>query len=110
MKTMARHVSGVMMAVVLMLLSLPSCSSVTPHENFRAHMNSNVGSSIDKPREPGVALARYLLGSRDLPNGNIENEYLDRGSCRYFFEFDPKTRIIIGWRFEGSERDCEIVP
>lgn len=110
MTRMIRSVGSAMVTVVLMLLSLPSCSSVTPHENFKAHMASNVGSPIDKPREPGIALAKYFLGSRVLPNGNIENEYQDRGTCRYFFEFNPKTRIIVGWRFEGSERDCEVVP
>jgi len=73
-------------------------------------MEFNVGSSIDKPREPGVALPKYLLGSRTLQNGNIENEYQDRGTCRYFFEFNPETRIIVGWRYEGSEKDCAIVP
>lgn len=96
MERLIQSVGSVMVAVVLMLLSLPSCSSVTPHENFKAHMDSNVGSSIDKPRESGVALAKYLLGSRILSNGNMENEYQDRGTCRYFFEFNPRTRIIVG--------------
>lgn len=110
MKSMNRFIGSVMVVVGLILLAPPSCGSMTPHENFKAHMASNVGSLIDNPREPGVALDKYLLGSRILPNGNIENEYQDRGSCHYFFEFDPKTRIIIGWRFEGSERDCAVVP
>jgi hypothetical protein len=43
-------------------------------------------------------------------NGNIENEYRFRGTCRYFYEIEPKTGRIVGWRFEGSERDCEIIP
>jgi hypothetical protein len=93
-----------------LMLVLSSCSALTPHENFRAHMESNVGSSIDKPREPGVALPRYLLGSKTLLNGNIENEYRDRGTCRYYFEYNPLTRIIVNWRFEGSEKDCVIAP
>jgi hypothetical protein len=51
-----------------------------------------------------------VFNSKTLFNGNIENQYRYRGTCRYFFEVDPKTRKIVGWRFEGSERDCEIVP
>lgn len=93
-------------------LAIVSCAyfAMDPHENFKAHMQQNVGSSIDSPLEPGVALPKYLLGSRDLPNGNIENKYMDRGACRYFFEYDPATRIIVDWRFEGSEKDCVISP
>jgi hypothetical protein len=59
----------------LLLLVLSSCSTLTPHENFKAHMESNIGSSIDQPREPGVGLSKYLLSTVALPNGNIENEY-----------------------------------
>ena len=93
-----------------LLLILPARSTITPHENFKEHMESNIGSSIDKPQEPGVAIPKYLLNSTALPNGNIENGYQYRGTCRYFFEFDPNTRIILGWRFEGSKTDCAIVP
>lgn len=73
-------------------------------------MDFNVGSSIDNPLEPGVALPKYLLSSKTLSNENIENEYRHVGSCRYFFEFSPETRMIVRWRFEGSEQDCVIYP
>ncbi len=110
MKRLARSVGGVMVAVALMLFSLPSCSSVTPHENFKSHMQFNVGKRAD---DPSSYLSRYpqrIAGSRTLANGNIETEYRRSDTCRVFFEIDDKTRIIVGWRFEGSERDCEIVP
>jgi len=94
----------------LLVLMLSFCSTLTPHENFKAHMEFNVGSSIDKPREPSIALPKYLLGFRVLPHGNTENEYRHVRACRYFFEFNPETRIIVGWRFEGSDKDCVIVP
>jgi len=95
-----------------LILALSSCSNLfgpDPHENFKNKKASNIGCSIDKPRSPGVIL-RKLLSSRMLPNGNIENEYHEWRSCRYFFEYDPETRIIVGWRFEGSEEDCATVP
>lgn len=103
-------VSNVMAAVMLMLLSLPSCSWVTPHENFKAHMSHNVGMRIDDFRGDNWAIPKYLVNTIQLPNGNAENEYEFRGTCSYFFEYDPKTNVIVGWRFEGNERDCEIVP
>lgn len=99
------------LAVVLLLMSLSACiSSVTPHENFKSLMAHNVGSSIDNPNVAGSTYYKSLVGSNSLPNGNIENKYRDRGTCRYFFEFDPETRIIVSWRFEGSEKDCVIAP
>ena len=85
-------------------------SSLTPHENFISLMNHNVGDSIDDPRVVGSAEPKYLLESKSLPNGNIENTYQGRGSCRIFFEYNPQTRIIVAFRFEGTEQDCEIVP
>ena len=85
-------------------------SSVTPHENFVAHGNHNIGSTIDRPRDVGSTNPDYLLTSRTLPNGNVENTYRGRGTCRSFYEFDPRTRIILGFRWEGTEQDCEISP
>lgn len=110
MGTMARSVGSVMVAVMLMLLSLPSCSSVTPHENFKMHMNAKIGMSIDSPPRITGIDPEDLISSTTLPNGNLESTYRYRGTCRYSFEYNSKTRIIVGWRFEGSEHDCEIVP
>lgn len=108
MERVAQVVDSMMVAVILMFLSLPSCSSVTPHENFKDHMSHTVGKRINDPRT--WARPDRYIGSKVLQNGNTENEYQFHGSCHYFFEYDPETRIIVGWRFEGSERDCEIMP
>lgn len=98
-------------ALLLTLISLLSCiSSVTPHENFKSLMAHNVSSSIDSPNVVGSTLSKYLMESKSLPNGNIENKYSGRGTCRTFFEFNPETRIIVGWHYEGTEQDCIIVP
>ncbi|MHB8474524.1 MAG: hypothetical protein ACYDC8_17065 [Gammaproteobacteria bacterium] len=71
-------------------------------------MNYNIGRNIDDPSTNWVR-SENLVGSKYLPNGNIEYEYRDRGACRYFFEVNPKTRIIISWRLKGEE-DCKINP
>ena len=83
--------------------------AMNPHENFKAHMQSNVGSSIDNSRTWAGPHFKPIK-SKELKNGNTENEYEFRGTCHYFFEFNPETRIIEKWRFEGSEKDCAIVP
>lgn len=110
MKRIGGLVVEVMGAIALMLLSLPSCSSVTPHENFKEFLKANVGKSVDDPSSDVSRYPQLLIGRRVLQDGNIENGYRWRGVCRYFLEYDPKTRIIVGWRFEGNEQDCEIVP
>jgi len=50
------------------------------------------------------------LSIKQLPNGNMEEEriagYGNRDRCREFYEYDPRTSIIVGWRFEGSKADC----
>jgi hypothetical protein len=89
---------------------LSACSSMTPHENFRMHMESKLGMNIDSPvEEAGINPAR-LISSATLPNGNLENGYEYRGSCKYFFEVEQQTYTIVRWRYEGMEQDCEIVP
>lgn len=105
MRKTAQRFLGVSLAWILC-----SCSTLAPHDNFKEHMQSNVGGSIDEPSEAGVASRKYLLSSKSLPNGNVENEYQFVRSCRYFFEFVPESKVIVGWRFEGSEKDCVIVP
>ena len=105
-----RNISGILLAACLLLPSLASCSSVTPHENFMAHMSSKIGMSIDSPPKVTGINPERLISSSILRNGNFENGYRYRGTCQYFFEIDQQTRKIVGWRFEGSERDCEIAP
>ena len=92
-------------------LYLSSCSLLpTPHENFKSAMQSNIGKRED---DSSSFLSRYsesVADRRVLPNGNNETEFRWRKQCPVFFEIDSSTHIIVGWRFEGSERDCAIVP
>ena len=55
-----------------------------------------------------------FLGESELKNGNKERGFRDGWpdsktptrfpQCRYFYEYDPKTGVIVGFRFEESER------
>ena len=61
-----------------------------------------------------------FMGSRTLPNGNIEDQYFDSGGairgvngapvfypCHYFYEYEPKSGLIVNFRFEEKEKyDC----
>lgn len=104
---------GVFWLGVVLLCSLSSCiPSVTPHENFKHHMQHNVGKKADSPHTYILRYSEYVLGSRQMANGNKEITYqTGRGrSCIVYFEVDKETNIIIDWRFTGSEEACAIVP
>ena len=100
-----RTVSSLLLGCLL-FLALSSCSAVTPHENFVSIMRSQIGKSADDPNSYTGAYHRYRILEKRLENGNIEEEYKRGQRCRHFFEIDTKSRIIVGWRYEGAEKDC----
>jgi hypothetical protein len=102
-----KRLSSCFMALILLLLG---CSTINPHENFRDSLYGAIGRSIDNVPSYLWPDEKALVSSRLLPNGNMENKYKHLRSCRYIFEIDPKTRRIVGARFEGSETDCVINP
>ncbi len=57
---------------------------------------------------------KLFLGDRPLPNGNLEAGFIwwhTQPRCRYYYEYEPKTGAIVGFRFEESERfACRISP
>ncbi|TAJ17835.1 MAG: hypothetical protein EPO47_09985 [Rugosibacter sp.] len=101
---MKKNVYVILAGYLLMLMSA-ACSAVTPHENFVMSMQAAIGKSTDR-----IAWRRpeQLIGRKTLSNGNVEEFYKFRNSCFYYYEIDPRAHLIVGWRFEGTERDCEI--
>lgn len=100
---MRLHILGVA------LLGTACMSSVSPHDNFNAHMQNNVGKALDDPTTNWIR-PEVLVATKELANGNFENEYRFRGTCRYFFEYERQSRRIVAWRSEGNAQDCAIVP
>ncbi len=92
----------------MLLITLLSCGSITPQENFKRFRDANIGKSIDDPSSEVARYPQLLVGRKDLPNGNYENEYRWYRECRYFYEINPSTRMIVNWRYEGNENDCKI--
>lgn len=96
---------------LLVLLALVcvsmACSSMTQHENFLAHMELNIGKDYERHDGQGMA-AQNFVQSKTLPDGNVEREYKYRRSCKLFFTVNPVTRIVLNWRYEGSDSDCAI--
>lgn len=96
---------------LVLCTSLSACATGRAHENFKKVMDRQVGKSAD---DPGAYLVYYKerrVGATMLPNGNSEEKYrAGRDPCRVYFQVDKATRKIIGWRYEGSEQNCVIVP
>jgi len=91
---------------VLLGLSLSGClAHPASHETFVNQGTYWVGKTIYALRNnswPSQAI-------KQLPNGNMEEEWISgyvTNRCREFYEYDPRTSIIVGWRFEGSKADC----
>jgi hypothetical protein len=97
---------------IILSVSLTACASGRAHENFKNIMSGQVDRKIDDPDIERNRYSNLRVGTKKLLNGNIEEEFRSgRGlRCRVFFEIDNKAAKIIGWRYEGSDEDCAIVP
>lgn len=91
--------------------SLWACATGVAHENFKKAMDRQVGKNADDPGAYLVYYRRLHVSTTLLPNGNTEEQYrAGRDPCRVYFEVDKASRKIVGWRYEGTQEDCAIVP
>ena len=96
---------GAMLFASLLPVTMLSCIIVPhPHETFISHRNNEVGRKIEEVKS-STSVKGYT-NSRFLPNGNVEYGFRARGTCRVYYEVDPKTRIIVSWRWEGLRKHC----
>ncbi|WP_022665051.1 hypothetical protein [Desulfospira joergensenii] len=95
---------------IVTIVSLAGCSNISPHDNFKEHIYGQIGKILNEIPPYQAPNEKNLISSKLLPNGNIENKYKYKGTCRYMFEIDPKTQKIIAARFEGEKTDCVINP
>jgi len=100
------------MLTMVMLLSACASWAGWSHENFEHNYGGQVGKRAD---DPLTSIARYpqkIVAERILPNGSKEIELLhavsrvDGTKCVVFYEVDPKTNVIVAWRYEGNEQVC----
>jgi len=96
--------------ITLISVLMMACSSITPHQNFVLMMQSKVGKNRYSDTAQHVLVQKLLLGSSNLPNGNIELEFKFIKSCHYFFEINPTDDIIVDWHYMGNDEDCGIPP
>lgn len=84
--------------------------AVSPHQNFVDHLNATVGKNIDEIPPYQLPHSENLIDSKLLKNGNTENTYKYRGTCRYILEVDSQSRKIVSATYEGKDEDCYINP
>ena len=97
--------------VICILLAGCIYPGISPHENFKEAITSEIGKSIKNAPLYSWRHKKDIISSKVLPNGNIENKYkYYKETCVYFFEIDPETQTIVAARFEGKETDCVVNP
>ena len=95
--------------ILLLGFSILACAHTDPYENFKNFLRADIGKSAN---DPNILINRYpesFAVNRVLDNGNTEIEH-HWGECRYMFEISQENNKLIGWRFEGTEHACSIVP
>lgn len=83
------------------------------HQGFVTGLQNNVGKKFETVRKGetgGWAWDRDQIDRTELPSGHVAYKYRYQGSCRYTFEVDPKTDVIVSASWEGEARHCAIVP
>jgi len=101
-----------LLAIAATLLPLAACDPGASHRNFLQVMGGNVGTNADRQYNYRVKRRDRLVDTRQLPNGNVEEQFTaGHGQrCRVFFEVDQKNQKVVAWRYEGAEKDCAINP
>ena len=98
-----------------LVLAVSCCSRIYDpnyrHQLYVDQLQKNVGKSFYDLRSlEGFAPAENLLSETELTNGHIIYKYRSWRTCRYMYEVDSKTDIIVSANWEGDKADCAITP
>jgi hypothetical protein len=109
-----RVTSGIARLIAGVWLLAACADHPSPHENFVNMLNSKVGKKWTDLRPYMYPSDKDLISSTELPNGNIENRYMEglgsKRPCIHVYEIDPKTQIIVRADYEGRDEDCVAAP
>ena len=115
-----KGVFGILAALCLPLL-LSGCvlmTSATPHqafvESYGWFVGKNVGHVNDAfPPKSKSDKYGFTLSSKRTAHGDIEIEVfnpLANRQCKIFYTYNPQTKIVVSWRYEGTNNQCAINP
>ncbi len=101
-------------SVFALALFTAGCAALPPRDVFRNQMNSMLERDVDQIDSFEFGYRKNMISSAILVNDIIENTYVfknkDGGNCLYAFDIEPKTRRILRWRIEGSDKPCYGAP
>lgn len=75
-------------------------------ESWLRTRNSYIGQSMYSQHWQRLNASDKLIGSKILSNGNVENEYENFfvRTCHYFYEYEPRSGLIVKFRFEEDSK------
>jgi hypothetical protein len=81
------------------------------HKSFVKSLSETVGNNIYNCQGNGWCHQHrgdgsLFQGDEKLGNGNYEAKYFlsPNRKCKYFFEYEPESGLIVGFRYEESEK------
>lgn len=101
---------------VSFVASLSGCvlmTSDTPHQAFVGSYGWYVGKNVSTINHDFSPKEGFKWFSRRTANGDIEIEIdnaLANRQCKIFYTYNPHTKIIVSWRYEGANNQCAINP
>ncbi len=108
-----KGVFGILAALCLPLL-LSGCVlmiSATPHQAFVESYGWYVGKPLNEFIEDAGKRAFYNTKKIILEGGFVEFMWgLANRQCKIFYTYNPQTKIIVSWRYEGTNNQCAINP
>ena len=104
------------LAALCFIMPLSGCvlmTSATPHQAFVGKYGWFVGKHIAWIDDGFPPKYGFNVSSKRTANGNIELEIhnpLANRQCKIFYTYNPQTKIIVSWRYEGTNNQCAINP
>ena len=94
----------------LLVALAAGCAWKPRGENFRQVMERQVGKRADDPDFYPVLYRLRQVDSKLIANGHREDKYLAgyKGKCEVYFEIDPASGRVTGWRADPRDSDCVI--
>lgn len=85
------------------------CASCVTFEDFDAALSKNVGRPLGEVDYPSV---KRVLNRSESDKSTIIQFALSMNRCRWEFEVDPKTDVVLRWRYPDAEAEewCHSLP
>jgi hypothetical protein len=87
-------------------LLVAACAQTPPGAAFDKQLQAEVGKSARDPKAMRFRYLSRLVRTRELANGNLEEEYFPGDRCTFYFEIDPRTSKIVRARIDQFEKYC----